>query len=83
MVDLHHGVVQQVTAALDMKSLAYESLFVVALAGLMWFAFSFAAEECKQDKPKKIVNAAVAAGRAFRVPSAMPPVTRSARFSFS
>ena len=54
-----------------MKRLAYESLFVVALVGLMWFAFSFAAEECKQDKPKKIVDMAVAAARTEQKPGIM------------
>ena len=37
-----------------MKSVAYKWLFVVALWGLLSYAFSFAAEECEQDKPKNI-----------------------------
>ena len=45
-----------------MKSLVYRSLFVVAVLSLMSLATGFAAEECKYDKPKDIVDTAVAAG---------------------
>ena len=47
---------------LVMKSLGYRSLFVVAVVSLMSIAIGYAAEECKQDKPKDIVDTAVAAG---------------------
>jgi uncharacterized surface protein with fasciclin (FAS1) repeats len=44
-----------------MKSLVYRSLFVVAVISLLSIATGFAAETCT-DKPKDIVDTAVAAG---------------------
>ena len=44
-----------------MTSLVYRSLFVVVVVSLMSVATVFAADTCK-DKPKNIVETAVAAG---------------------